>query len=101
MLKEGRPGRIFSYGLLVNESFECNIKYSQQIQLKATRCPNWKMEEESFYFLIKNLISIEIVDVASLVHGVSCWEPATFAISIEIAKDPVPKTGLVCFIIYI
>ena len=42
MLKEGRPGRIFSYGLLVNESFECNIKYSQQIQLKVTGCPNWK-----------------------------------------------------------
>ena len=38
----GRPGRIFSYGLLVNESFECNIKYSQQIQLKVTGCPNWK-----------------------------------------------------------
>ena len=42
MLKEGQPGRIFSYGLLVNESFECNIKYSQQIQLKVTGCPNWK-----------------------------------------------------------
>ena len=42
MLKEGQPGRIFSYGLLVNESFACNIKYSQQIQSKATRCSNWK-----------------------------------------------------------
>ena len=42
MLKEGRPSRIFSYGLLVNESFECNIKYSQQIQLKVTGCLNWK-----------------------------------------------------------
>ena len=49
MLKEGRPGRIFSYGLLVNESFECNIKYSQQIQLKVTGCPNWKNWKNWFH----------------------------------------------------
>ena len=60
MLKEGRPGRIFSNGLLVNESFECNIKYSQQIQLKVTGCPNWKkkLEEHIEYSNVWKLLII-------------------------------------------
>ena len=56
MLKEGRPGRIFSYGLLVNESFECNIKYSQQIQLKlGDRVPELEELEGQIRAPIANL----------------------------------------------
>ena len=46
MLKEGRPGRIFSYGLLVNESFECNIKIQPANPIEGDRVPELEELEE-------------------------------------------------------
>ena len=45
MLKEGLPGRIFSYGLLVNESFKCNVHQIQPANpIEGDRVP--ELEEE-------------------------------------------------------
>ena len=50
MLKEGRPGRIFGYGLLVNESFECNIKIQPANPIEGDRVPELEELEESFFY---------------------------------------------------
>ena len=51
MLKEGRPGRSFSYGLLVNESFECNIKIQPANPIEGDRVPELEELEEDSVFL--------------------------------------------------
>ena len=88
MLKEGRPGRIFSYGLLVSESFECNIKYSQQIQLKVTGCPNLKKKNK-----MVALASDWLIHVRLLLWN--CWSEFNDTWQKERSQRPLPS---LCFL---